>query len=65
MAHLEIRVAEMSRGTNPACWVSAEGGAALQRIFPGMKGELSLPFTMTWDEPLVPSKNGDRGSTLE
>lgn len=68
MAHLEIRMAEMSRGTSPACRVSAGGGAPLQRIFPltspGKKGELSLPFIMTRGEPLVSPKNDDRGSAL-
>lgn len=57
-------MAETSHGTKPACRVSAEGGAAPQWIFsltsPGMK-ELSLSFIMTWGEPLVSPKNGDRG----
>lgn len=59
----------MSRGTNPACRLSAEDGATLQRIFsltsPGMKGELSLSFLMAWGEALVSPKNGGQGIALE
>lgn len=55
----------MSRGTNPACRLSAEGGATLQRIFsltsPGMKGELSLSFLMAWGELLFHLKMVAKG----
>lgn len=69
MAHLEIRMAEMSRGTNPACRVSAEGDATLfakdlsshfsrekRRTFSSFYNDMAGSRGVGWGEPLVSPK---------